>query len=135
MPPRGLWGHHGWMTTTGEDFVAALSGKDTARLRDVLTADVDFMGLTPGRHWDGSSVDDVLDVLFANWFEPHDEIVEVRSVDTETVGDRSRVTYRLGLRCDGEPRVTEQHAFFETDEDGRIRWLRIMCSGFRPDAP
>ena len=121
------------MGSTGESFVEALSGKETERLRGMLTDDVDFMGLTPGRHWEGHGPDEVLDVLLANWFEPHDEIVEVRSVSTDEVADRARVTYRFGLRCNGEPRVTEQHAFYETDDDGRIRWLRVMCSGFRPE--
>jgi hypothetical protein len=121
------------MGGTGESFVEALSGKDAERLRGLFTTDVDFKGLTPGRSWEGTGPDDVLDVLLANWFEPHDEIVEVRAVSTEEVADRSRVTYRFGLSCSGKPHVTEQHAFFETDESGRIRWLRMMCSGFRPE--
>jgi len=121
------------MGSTGETFVEALAAKDAERLRGMLTTDVDFMGLTPGRHWEGQGPDAVLDVLLAHWFEPQDEVVEVRSMATDEVADRARVTYRFGLRCDGEPRVTEQHAFFETDEVGRIRWLRMMCSGFRPE--
>ena len=122
------------MTTTGDTFVNALAAKDEDGLRALLTEDVDFRGLTPDQAWQGTGHDAVLEVLLGRWFEPHDEIVEVREVAVDTVGDRDRVTYRLGLSCHGEPRVTEQHAVFETDGEGRIGWLRIMCSGFRPDA-
>jgi hypothetical protein len=121
------------MTTPADAFVDALAAKDEDRLRAVLTEDVDFRGLTPSEAWQGTGRDAVLEVLLGRWFEPHDEIVEVREVHVDTVGDRDRVTYRLGLSCHGEPRVTEQHAVFETDDRGRIGWLRIMCSGFRPD--
>ena len=122
------------MTTTADAFVNALAAKDEGRLRQVLRDDVDFRGLTPNDTWQGTGHDEVLEVLLGHWFEPQDEIVEVREVDVDTVGDRDRVTYRLGLSCEGEARVTEQHAVFETDAEGRIGWLRIMCSGFRPDA-
>jgi hypothetical protein len=27
--------------------------------------------------------------------------------------------------------LVEQQAYFEVDDDDRINWLRIMCSGFR----
>lgn len=121
------------MTSPGEAYVSALAARDHERLRGLLTSDVDFRGLTPGRDWEGTGPDQVLDVLLGHWFEPEDEIVEVREVSSDQVGDRDRVTYRFGLSVHGEPRVTEQHAFYEVDDDGRIRWLRVMCSGFRPD--
>ena len=121
------------MTSAGETFVAALAAKDRDAVFATMTSDVDFLGLTPGRTWQAHGPAEVLDVLLGHWFEPHDEIVEVRAVDPSTVGDRARVTYRFGLRCEGAPKVTEQHAVYEVDDDGRIRWLRVMCSGFRPE--
>ncbi len=121
------------MTTTGDAFVNALAAKDEQGLRAMLTEDVDFRGLTPEKAWQGTGHDAVLSALLGGWFEAHDEIVEVREVDVDSVGDRDRVTYRLGLSCDGQARVTEQHAVFETDDQGRIGWLRMLCSGFRPD--
>ncbi len=123
------------MDTPGQAFVAALSRKDEQGLRGLLTAEVDFAGLTPNDTWSAHGPDEVLATLLGQWFEPDDEIVEVRAVDAGSVGDRERVTYRFGLSCDGIAKVTEQHAVYEVDGAGRIQWLRLMCSGFRPDAP
>jgi hypothetical protein len=39
----------------------------------------------------------VLEVLLGNWFEPEDVVTAVEAVDTGTVIDRERVTYRLRL--------------------------------------
>ncbi len=41
------------------------------------------------------------------------------------------MTYRLLIDDDGRPMVCEQQAYYEI-ADGRISWLRILCSGILP---
>ena len=63
--------------------------------------------------------------------EPKDEIEELARRETDRSSDRECVTYRLrGHNPDG-PFVVEQNAFL-AERDGRIEWLRVLCSGFRP---
>jgi hypothetical protein len=47
------------------------------------------------------------------------------------VGDRARVAYQLRVVSPDGVFLVEQQAYFEVDDDDRINWLRIMCSGFR----
>src|SRR6185503_15279834 len=61
--------------TIGETFVAALAAKDTLGLRKVLDPALDFRALTPGKFWESSSADEVIDeILLGPWFEPTDTI-------------------------------------------------------------
>jgi hypothetical protein len=65
------------------------------------------------------------------WFEDSDEIEQVVSIDTDSFADRARVAYRFhGHNPDG-PFVIEQQAYY-TQRDGRIDWMRVLCSRFRP---
>ncbi|MFY0405685.1 hypothetical protein [Solicola sp. PLA-1-18] len=113
-------------------FAAALAAKDRDELCDVLAADVDFHGMTPGRTWSApSSAALVDDVLLGAWFEPTDRITDLVSVETHAVMDRTHLTYQLTvLNVDGL-HLVEQTAYL-TESAGRIDWMRLMCSGFRP---
>jgi len=63
--------------------------------------------------------------------EPSDEVERVVSTETDAFADRERVGYRFeGQNPDG-PFVVEQQAYYE-QRDGRIGWMRVVCSGFRP---
>jgi hypothetical protein len=116
------------MSETGAALAAAIAAKDVAALRDLLAIDVDFKALTPGRFWEGRSAADVVDVFFAHWFAPSDEIEALVSHRTGDVGERKSVTYRLQVRNpDGQFEV-EQQAYFGV-LDGRITFLRMLCSG------
>ena len=42
-------------TTVGEAFARALAAKDRDRIADLLSDDVDFEALTPGRHWSAAT--------------------------------------------------------------------------------
>jgi hypothetical protein len=115
----------------GRDFAQALTAKDYERVTDVLDPDVDFLGLTPRRSWEAKSAGEFVSEVLPSWFEETDEIDELVTVETGTVGDRERVGYQLrGHNGDG-PFVVEQQAYYATS-NGRITWLRILCSGFRP---
>jgi|SRR5579875_583353 len=114
----------------GTAFARALAARDRARLLDVLASDVQFRALTPGRSWTADdAVTAVDDIVLGAWFT--DSIEALESVDTGDVADRGRVGYRLKVRDEGELYLCEQQAYYEV-EDGRIRWLRVLCSGFRP---
>jgi len=116
----------------GERFARALAEKDAAGLKLLLRSDVDFRAMTPGKFWEATDVDVVVDeMMLGTWFVPERQITNVLSVTTDRVGSLDRVGYRFEVkRPDGEF-VIEQQAYFETDGD-TISWLRIMCSGFLP---
>jgi hypothetical protein len=119
------------MTTLGERFAKALATKDEAEVRAITTPDLDFRAMTPGRFWEAHSHDDLVDVLFASWLEPSDEVVALLSTSTGTVSTRQHVAYRLHLRnADGDS-VMEQQMYYNVADD-RISWARVMCSGFVP---
>ena len=117
--------------TLGRRFAQAIADKDEAGLRDLLADDVDFKGLTPGRVWEGRGPDEVVEAVLGHWFEPADEIVAVADVaDGEAVSDTARVSYRFDLQNPDGSYVAEQQAYYRGD--GRIDYLRVLCSGFRP---
>jgi hypothetical protein len=129
--------HHGAATAAedlGRQFAAAFAARDAVGLRVLFSDEVSFRGLTPGRVWQADTAAELVDgVLLGCWLEPSDTIDRVEAVETAMVGTRCRLGYRLhGVNPDGRF-VVEQQAFFDVD-DGAITWLRVLCSGFRPDA-
>ena len=115
----------------GQEFAEALAAKDAARLTEVLAPDLDFRALTPNRAWEVSTADGFVTDVLPVWFEKNDHIDELQMLDTASVGDRERMGYLFhGHNGDG-PFIVEQQAYYEAD-DGRITWLRVLCSGFRP---
>jgi hypothetical protein len=118
-------------TTLGEAFAQALSRKDFDEVTRLLHPAVDFRGLTPGRMWEASDAESVVDDVLKVWFEPSDQLERLVSTQTDAFADRERVGYRLeGHNPDG-PFVVEQQAYY-AEHDGRIGWMRVVCSGFRP---
>jgi hypothetical protein len=117
--------------TLGSRLAHAIATKDEAALRAVLADDVDFKGLTPGRVWEGTGPDDVVEVVFGSWFEESDRVDRVVHVtDGQEVADTALVSYRFDLTNPGGSYVAEQQAYYRGGES--IEHLRIMCSGFRP---
>ncbi len=116
----------------GEQFATSLARKDRDALVALLADSVDFRGMTPRRVWEGDSAAAVIDdIVLGSWFEPSDHIESLESYETCDIADCSRVGYRLLVRNDDGLHLVEQQAYL-TETDGRIGWLRIMCSGFRP---
>ena len=118
-------------STLGRDFAAALGAKDFERAGEMLAPDVDFRGLTPGRSWEASGAEEVKSDVLAEWFEDSDHIDEVLAIETGSFADRQTVTYSFRGHNDDGPFVVEQQAYL-TERDGRIDWIRVLCSGFRP---
>jgi hypothetical protein len=121
-----------WMTSPGTRFATSLAAKDEPTLRGLFTPDVDFRGLTPGRSWEAADVDGLLEVLLGSWFEASDEIQATLDVgDDPDVADTHAVRYRFRVRNPDGDHVVEQRAFYRCDTEGRIDYLRVLCSGFR----
>ena len=108
-----------------------MAAKDAQGLADVLAPEVDFRGLTPNRAWEASGAEAVIEIILGGWLEPKDEVEELLDVRTDRVADRQSVVYRMRGRNPDGPFLVEQNAFL-SERDGRIEWLRVLCSGFRP---
>lgn len=119
------------MTTLGTQFATALSEKDFDRVRSLLHAEIDFRGMTPNRVWEAQDPDTVITEILQQWFEPSDEILSLDAVEAGEVADRQRVGYRFSVRNPDGLHTVEQQAYLE-ERDGRIGWMRVLCSGFRP---
>ncbi|MCB0875836.1 MAG: nuclear transport factor 2 family protein [Solirubrobacterales bacterium] len=116
--------------SAGRRFAAALAAKDFGLIAGLLDPEVDFRGMTPGRSWEASGPGEV-DAVLQQWFEPSDQIDELVEIEEGGVADRGRVGYRFRGHNDDGGFVVEQQAYF-TERDGRIDWMRVLCSGFRP---
>jgi hypothetical protein len=118
-------------STLGAEFARAFAGKDSARMRELLHPEVDFMGLTPSRSWEASGADAVIDLLFGRWLEDTDHVDALEAVEDDAIADRDRVGYRCSVTNPDGRFVFEQQAYLSARE-GRIGWMRVVCSGFRP---
>jgi hypothetical protein len=113
-------------------FTAALATRDAAMLRSLFGSEVDFRALTPGRLWEADTPDALInDVILGSWFEPSDVIQRIESVQHGQVGTRTRIGYRLRVQNPSGTFTVEQQAFCDLT-DGKITWLRVLCSGFVP---
>jgi hypothetical protein len=117
--------------TLGADFVRALAEKDSGRMLGLMRPDIDFRAMTPNRVWEASDRDEVIAVILGHWFAEQDEITEIESIDIGGFGDRQRVGYRFSVACPDGRFLVEQQAYL-SERDGRIEWMRVLCSGFRP---
>ena len=121
------------ITTLGAEFARALAGKDSRRLLEILAPEIDFQAMTPRRTWQAADPEEVLTILFGSWFDESDEIESLEAVDTDGFADRQRVGYRLSVSNAEGRFLVEQQAYL-SERDGRIEWMRVLCSGYRPVA-
>jgi len=113
-------------------FAAALAARDATALRSLFGSELDFRGLTPGRAWEASTPDALInDVILGIWFEPGDAIEQIESVQAGQVGSRTRIGYRFRVTNASGSFTVEQQAYLDLT-DGKITWLRLLCSGFVP---
>lgn len=118
-------------STLGNEFAEALARKDYERIGELLDPEVDFRALTPNRNWEAHGAAAVIGEVLSQWFEESDRLDELVEVESARVSDRERVAYLLRGVDDEGPFVVEQQAYY-TERDGRIDWMRVLCSGFRP---
>jgi hypothetical protein len=122
---------HAVAGTAGERFARALAAKDSAELRALLADPVDFQALTPGRHWQASSRDEVVDeFVFGKWFGTDDHIEALESLSGAQLPGRERISYLLRVRNGDGEHLVEQQAYYNTDGQ-QITWVRILCSGYQ----
>jgi hypothetical protein len=122
------------VTDLGAEFARAVAAKDRARLTELMHPEIDFRGLTPNQSWEAEGPEAVLDVMFGRWFEDKDEIRALEGVESDWLVDRERVGYRFSVSNPDGDFLVEQQAYLEP-RDGRIGWMRVLCSGFRPRGP
>lgn len=116
----------------GEQFARAIAAKDRDRLCSILADSIDFRALTPQRYWEATNAEQVVDdIILGQWFEPADNIQELSSVATGSVGDRLHVDYRMRVRNASGEFCVEQQAYYRVS-GAQIDWIRILCSGFQP---
>ena len=119
------------MTAIGEELARAIAAKDADGLRGLLAADVDFTAITPRRHWNAGSPTMSWRSCSARGSRTRTASTRVEHVETDAFADRERVGYRFAVTNPEGRFLVEQQAYLEV-EDGRIGWMRLVCSGFRP---
>jgi hypothetical protein len=80
---------------------------------------------------EASDAESLVAILFDDWPEDEDQVESLEGVESDSFADRERVGYRLSVFCPDGRHLVEQQAYIE-DRDGRIGWMRVVCSGFRP---
>ena len=115
----------------GAEFAQALAVKDRSRILELMHPEIDFRGLTPSRSWEAHNPDSVVSMLIGQWFEDTDDIRALEQLETDAFADRERVGYRFSLDNPDGRFLVEQQAYLAA-RDGRIGWMRVVCSGFRP---
>jgi hypothetical protein len=118
-------------STLGADFARALAAKDLSRVAELLHPEIDFRGMTPNRIWEASDSEAVIAEILPLWFEDSDAIEAIECLETDEFADCQRVGYRYRVSDPDGSYLVEQQAYL-TERDGRIGWMRVLCSGFRP---
>jgi hypothetical protein len=120
------------VSDAGQLFVRAIADKNADDLKALLAPDLNFKALTPRKFWEAADADDLVDrVILGTWFTPSDVVERVEEVESDVLADLERVRYRFALRNPDGRFAVEQQAYY-TVHGGRIDYLRVMCSGYRP---
>jgi hypothetical protein len=119
--------------TLGAAFAQALAAKDFDRIRDLLHPEIEFRALTPKRFWEASDPAAVISGVLRVWFEDSDEIEALEKLESDSFADRERVGYRFSVNNPEGRFLIEQQAYL-SPRDGKIGWMRVLCSGYRPVA-
>jgi TusA-related sulfurtransferase len=118
---------------TAEDFIVALSDRDSERLEACLHLEVRMRALVPSGFQELRGPSAVVARL-NSWFEEA-ESIEVLEKNVYRVADRLHVRYRFKEGySDGESEIIEQDAYCDLHE-GTITALDLLCSGHRPERP
>ncbi len=113
-------------------FLGGLAAQDFDRLAAALADDVHLRALvSPGlREWDGAA-----DVAgqFGRWFGDTEQF-DLVDASIGEVADRLHLRWRLRLQAerlgDGWFAV-EQQAYVDTDPEGQIARIDLLCTGYR----
>lgn len=116
--------------TVGARFAAAIEARDWMALRNLLATPVEFRAVTPRRFWDAETPAEVADIVLGTWFDDSVQVTRTL-VEDDTVGEISKISYRMSVSTETGPAVVEQVAYYRV-QDGRITYVRLVCSGFQP---
>lgn len=119
------------MSGAADRLVDAVVARDFAAARALMHPEVDFRAMTPNRVWEADGPADV-EAHLRTWLaDPDEEIAAIEPLASASVEDTARVAWLVrGRKADG-PFVFEQQAYVR-ERDGRIGWLRVMCTGSVP---
>lgn len=117
----------------GEQFARALAEKDFDRILTLLDPEIEFRGVTPRRFWEADDPETLIGEVLRVWFKDADEIEALEKLETDPFADRERVGYRFRVRRPDGLFLIEQQLYI-SERNGKIAWMRSVCSGFRPVA-
>jgi hypothetical protein len=113
-------------------FLEGLAAQDFAQLGGALAAGARLRALLPSglREWEGA---EAIAGRFAGWFgDTHDfDLVEATVGE---IGGLLHLHWRLRLRAErlgADWYIVEQQAYADTDDNGRINRLDLLCTGYR----
>lgn len=120
-------------TPLGEQLVRALVASDLTAVRPLFAPEIDFGALMPKRLFEATG-DDAVVAIFEEWY-PNPVVIEaIEALESAAIADRRRVGFRIRWSDPTEGTfVNEQQAYHDVT-DGKISWLRLVCSGDRPIA-
>lgn len=121
----------GQRRSVGEQLALAIGAGDREALLALLAPDLDFRAMTPAKFWESCCAEEVADVVLGTWFGGDRHLDSLEQLDTDVMADRERVGYRFRATTPDGVTLVEQQAYLGV-EAGRVTWLRIMCTGFRP---
>lgn len=115
-------------------FLDAVVAQDFGKIPTALEPDAILSALLP-RGWDQWQGAGAISAQFGTWFGDTREY-EVADAALGHFGSLLEMYWRLRVRADrhgDEPMVVEQHVYATTAPSGRIRTMRLLCSGFHPE--
>lgn len=115
-------------------FLEGLGAQDFDRLSSALSDDAHLRALVPRGLVEFDGAGDI-GAAFTRWFGDTEQFELVDAVVGE-VGSRLHLRWRLRLQAQrlGEGWfVVEQQAYADTDDDGRIRHISLLCTGYCPE--
>lgn len=115
----------------GEAFLQALANRDFEALQACLRQDVSFRALVPPGIRQASDASGTVNRLRL-WFGEADSFEMLRA-EIGQVAHRLSITYRIRLHDADGWQVIEQRLYCDVGDDGRIRTLDLLCSGFLPE--
>src|SRR4051794_14081564 len=112
-------------------FAQAIVARDISRAVALLDPAIDFRAMTPSRVWEAEGPADV-ERTFRQWLEdPDEEVHDIEATETAEIVDTLRVGWRVRISDADGLHLFEQQAYVR-EHEGRITWMRVICSGFRP---
>lgn len=114
----------------GARFITALAERDFSTAQALLAPGVEFKALTPSQGFIDLTGPDAVMTLLREWYAT---ATALENLEADEVLERHHVGYRIRWEsADDGPFVFEQQAYYDLDDDSRIRRLHLVCSGDQP---